>query len=522
MGRLRHRRLPHRHRQARQHGVLAGVRARRSATHAAGRSATTTSSPSARSSTPTRPTCRRSPPRAASTRPSTSASRARAPASPRAGRPRRLRDFYAADDRYTDTDSNAYSLPTFLGNHDMGRIGTFLAGGDGDELLERDRLAHALMYLTRGQPVVYYGDEQGFTGDGGDKDARQDMFAEPGGVLQRRRPDRHRRHDGHRQLSTRRTRSTAPSPRPGPAARGTTPRSPTAPSCTATPATAPASTRSAASTPSEDREYVVARQQRDHRQDGHLRHRDARAAPSGRSWPASRDDAAQRRRGPGHRHRAAAVRGGLARRRHPGRRATDAPAVHFDKPSAGGVVGGRAPRSPSRSRTAASTRSPSPGGRSGGDAWTAARHRRQRAVPRLPRRRRPAQGHAARVPRRAARQQRQPVGGLDVRHGRRPGRRPAARRGGGTGPVTQPTAVSMPGTPNSEMGCPGDWHARLRRRRRCRSTPTTWCGRGTSSLPAGAYAYKAAIDKLAGTRTTAPAARPAGPTSRSASTRRGT
>ena len=33
------------------------------------------------------------------------------------------------------------------------------------------------MFLTRGQPVVYYGDEQGFTGAGGDKDARQDMFA---------------------------------------------------------------------------------------------------------------------------------------------------------------------------------------------------------------------------------------------------------------------------------------------------------------------------------------------------------
>ena len=32
------------------------------------------------------------------------------------------------------------------------------------------------MYLVRGQPVVYYGDEQGFTGDGGDKDARQDMM----------------------------------------------------------------------------------------------------------------------------------------------------------------------------------------------------------------------------------------------------------------------------------------------------------------------------------------------------------
>ena len=47
---------------------------------------------------------------------------------------------------------------------------------DADELLQRDELAHSLMYLTRGQPVVYYGDEQGFTGDGGDKDARQDMF----------------------------------------------------------------------------------------------------------------------------------------------------------------------------------------------------------------------------------------------------------------------------------------------------------------------------------------------------------
>ena len=43
--------------------------------------------------------------------------------------------------------------------------------------LAKDRFAHALMYTLRGQPVVYYGDEQGFIGDGGDKDARQDMFA---------------------------------------------------------------------------------------------------------------------------------------------------------------------------------------------------------------------------------------------------------------------------------------------------------------------------------------------------------
>jgi pullulanase-type alpha-1,6-glucosidase len=84
-------------------------------------------------------------------------------------------------DRYTDADSNAYSLPTFLGNHDMGRIGwmleTDVPAASGDEILARDRLAHALLYLSRGNPVVYYGDEQGFAGTGGDKDARQDMFA---------------------------------------------------------------------------------------------------------------------------------------------------------------------------------------------------------------------------------------------------------------------------------------------------------------------------------------------------------
>ena len=93
----------------------------------------------------------------------------------------RLAQFFANDDWYTDRDSNVYSLPTFLGNHDMGRIGNFLRvdnpGADDAELLARDRLAHELMYFSRGNPVVYYGDEQGFTGDGGDQLARQTMFA---------------------------------------------------------------------------------------------------------------------------------------------------------------------------------------------------------------------------------------------------------------------------------------------------------------------------------------------------------
>ncbi|MBP2474170.1 pullulanase-type alpha-1,6-glucosidase [Crossiella equi] len=92
----------------------------------------------------------------------------------------RLAEVLLADDRYTDADSNASSLPTFLGNHDMGRIATFLRqdrpGMTDAETLDRLRLAHSLMYFWRGNPVVYYGDEQGFAGTGGDKDARQDMF----------------------------------------------------------------------------------------------------------------------------------------------------------------------------------------------------------------------------------------------------------------------------------------------------------------------------------------------------------
>ena len=91
-----------------------------------------------------------------------------------------LGNFFEDDDWYTDGDSNVYNLPTFLGNHDRGRIGMFVRddnpGAAEPELLARDRLAHELMYFSRGNPVVYYGDEQGFTGAGGDQDARQDMF----------------------------------------------------------------------------------------------------------------------------------------------------------------------------------------------------------------------------------------------------------------------------------------------------------------------------------------------------------
>ncbi len=94
-----------------------------------------------------------------------------------------LESFFAGDDWYTDADSNVYQLPTFLGNHDMGRIGFFVQAdnprpeADDTEWLARDRLAHELMYFSRGNPVIYYGDEQGFTGTGGDQLARQTLFA---------------------------------------------------------------------------------------------------------------------------------------------------------------------------------------------------------------------------------------------------------------------------------------------------------------------------------------------------------
>ena len=92
-----------------------------------------------------------------------------------------LGSFFRDDDWYTDADSNVYQLPTFLGNHDMGRIGCFVGadnpGAVEAEMIDRDRLAHELMYFSRGNPVIYYGDEQGFTGTGGDQVARQTMFA---------------------------------------------------------------------------------------------------------------------------------------------------------------------------------------------------------------------------------------------------------------------------------------------------------------------------------------------------------
>jgi glycosidase len=91
------------------------------------------------------------------------------------------REFFSQDVLYEGGDAAAMQLPTFLGNHDAGRFATFirraLPNVPDDELLKRVELGHVLMLSARGAPTIYYGDEQGFAGDGGDQDAREDMFA---------------------------------------------------------------------------------------------------------------------------------------------------------------------------------------------------------------------------------------------------------------------------------------------------------------------------------------------------------
>lgn len=89
-----------------------------------------------------------------------------------------LVNYFNADDYYNSSTTSAYSLATFLGNHDMGRIGQFIADSNQDpvESLRRAELANTLLFTLRGSPIVYYGDEKGFTGTGGDQLARQDFF----------------------------------------------------------------------------------------------------------------------------------------------------------------------------------------------------------------------------------------------------------------------------------------------------------------------------------------------------------
>lgn len=92
-----------------------------------------------------------------------------------------FRGMQMQDVLYAEGDATAKQLPTFLGNHDAGRFAGWLKrevpAASADELLKRTMLGNVLLFTWRGVPTVYYGDEQGFVGDGGDQDARETLFA---------------------------------------------------------------------------------------------------------------------------------------------------------------------------------------------------------------------------------------------------------------------------------------------------------------------------------------------------------
>ena len=85
-----------------------------------------------------------------------------------------LADMFGKDAYYATARTSPTGMVTFVDNHDMGRLCSMLPGRA--DTAERVGLAYTLTYLVRGQPVVYYGDEQGFCGTGGDKAAREPMF----------------------------------------------------------------------------------------------------------------------------------------------------------------------------------------------------------------------------------------------------------------------------------------------------------------------------------------------------------
>lgn len=92
-----------------------------------------------------------------------------------------LKNLFAYDDYYTSANTSSSNLVTFLGNHDMGRANFLIERvkiNPPGQLLSRVKLANTLLYLSRGIPTVYYGDEVGILGSGNGRDqlARQDLF----------------------------------------------------------------------------------------------------------------------------------------------------------------------------------------------------------------------------------------------------------------------------------------------------------------------------------------------------------
>jgi glycosidase len=92
----------------------------------------------------------------------------------------KLAALFAQDHHYMTKSTDANQLVNFTGNHDMGRFTYALKNSQfnysENEQIQRNLLANGMMFFARGIPVIYYGDEQGFVGDGGDQASRQDMM----------------------------------------------------------------------------------------------------------------------------------------------------------------------------------------------------------------------------------------------------------------------------------------------------------------------------------------------------------
>ena len=360
--------------------------------YAAGRRQRRTSSCSARSSAPTGAAVHLHRPRASCSPSSTSASRTRRRASPPARRGRRTCATSSPTTTATSTPTpTRTALPTFLGNHDMGRIGTFIASGNPGatdaELLARDRLAHVAHVL---QP-------------------------RHAGRLLRRRAGLHRRRrrqgrpPGHVPVADRRrtsttTRSAPTPPRPtttstpthplyttitelADAARG--PRRPCAPapSCTATRPTAPASSPSPASTATSGVEYLVASNNARGRRHGDVRAptRPARRSPrSARPAGHAADGRRGRHASPSPCRRSAPRCTSLRPRPIAHRRGHRRAPIDVTAPAAARRARPGRPRPPRRRRRC-TPRSASPPYRR--RAVDLRRHRRQRPLPRRPRHR---------------------------------------------------------------------------------------------------------------------------------------
>ena len=157
----------------------------------------------------------------------------------------RLADLYASDDLYTTPHSSGAALPTFLGNHDMGRVGYMLAGC---RRPARARRAGARAHVPHARPAGrLLRRRAGLRGHRRRQGRPADPVRDPGRRVREPAPGdgragRERRPVRHRRAALRAHRGPRRPPRGAPRARDAAPRS------SATPTTAPASTRSPACT----------------------------------------------------------------------------------------------------------------------------------------------------------------------------------------------------------------------------------------------------------------------------------